>query len=191
MALLTLLLLYFRWEVSREIGVGPWIGFIWLRAEISGRSCEHSNKPSGLYSAKDFLSSCPALKDSDLWSWNHCFMDFVHRPIFQITRKTDIFPSSGEGKETSTLLGPLERTNLNHLTIPTPQDGNKYSLRDVFSSYLEFPKMGKVQKPNDSECYAPSSEPFRFYFHGVSHSFRTDFLLDSIRNDRALLKEWL
>jgi hypothetical protein len=33
----------------------------------------------------------------------------------------------------------------------------------VFSSYLEFRTMGKVQKPGDSECCTPSSEPFRFY----------------------------
>jgi hypothetical protein len=28
----------------------------------------------------------------------------------------DLFPSSDEGRETPTLLGPLERTNLNHWT---------------------------------------------------------------------------
>jgi hypothetical protein len=33
----------------------------------------------------------------------------------------------------------------------------------VSSGYFEFPMMGKVRKPSDSECYAPSSEPFRFY----------------------------
>jgi hypothetical protein len=32
-------------------------------------------------------------------------------------RKVDLFPSPGEGKETSTLLGPLENTNLNHWTF--------------------------------------------------------------------------
>jgi hypothetical protein len=30
-------------------------------------------------------------------------------------RKPDLFPSSGEGKETPTLLGPIERTNLNQV----------------------------------------------------------------------------
>jgi hypothetical protein len=44
------------------------------------------------------------------------FLDFVHRPEFQITRKTtfrqlDRFLSQGEGRET--LLGLLERANLN------------------------------------------------------------------------------
>jgi hypothetical protein len=31
-------------------------------------------------------------------------------------RKLDLFPSSGEGRETPTLLGPLERANLKHWT---------------------------------------------------------------------------
>jgi hypothetical protein len=31
-------------------------------------------------------------------------------------RKLDLFPFSGERKETPTLLGPLERTDLNHWT---------------------------------------------------------------------------
>jgi hypothetical protein len=31
-------------------------------------------------------------------------------------RKVDLFPSSVEGRETPALLGPLERTNLNHWT---------------------------------------------------------------------------
>jgi hypothetical protein len=62
------------------------------------------------------------------------FLDFVHRPEFYILenttiRKLDLFLSSGEGRETPTLLGPLERASLN---------------------------------PSNSECYTPSSEPFRF-----------------------------
>jgi hypothetical protein len=32
-------------------------------------------------------------------------------------QKLDPLPSSGEGRKTSTLLGPLERANLNHWTI--------------------------------------------------------------------------
>jgi hypothetical protein len=31
-------------------------------------------------------------------------------------RKLDVFPSSGEMREASTLLGPLGRANLNHWT---------------------------------------------------------------------------
>jgi hypothetical protein len=29
--------------------------------------------------------------------------------------------------------------------------------------YLEFRAMDKAQKPSDSECYTPSSEPFRYH----------------------------
>jgi hypothetical protein len=41
------------------------------------------------------------------------FLGFVYRPEFEILenatfRKLDLFPSSGDGKETPTLLGPLE-----------------------------------------------------------------------------------
>jgi hypothetical protein len=47
------------------------------------------------------------------------FLDFVYRPVFQEVRNTafgplNMFPSSGEGKESPTLLDPLERANLNH-----------------------------------------------------------------------------
>jgi hypothetical protein len=50
------------------------------------------------------------------------FLDFVHRPEFQIIenttfRKIDLFPFSGEGSETPALLGLLERDNLNHWTL--------------------------------------------------------------------------
>jgi hypothetical protein len=47
------------------------------------------------------------------------FVDFVHSPGFSITRKYNVseigsfFPSSGEGREMPTLLGPLENGNLN------------------------------------------------------------------------------
>jgi hypothetical protein len=35
--------------------------------------------------------------------------------------------------------------------------------KTLFSNYLEFRTMVKVHKPSDSECYAPTLEPFRFY----------------------------
>jgi hypothetical protein len=47
------------------------------------------------------------------------FLDFTHRLmcIKKTTfRKLDLFPSSGEIKVASALLGPLERVNLNHWT---------------------------------------------------------------------------
>jgi hypothetical protein len=49
-------------------------------------------------------------------------MDFVCRLVFykirenKTFRKLDLFPSSCEGWKTPTLLGPLERANLNHWT---------------------------------------------------------------------------
>jgi hypothetical protein len=45
----------------------------------------------------------------------------------------------GEGRETPTLLGPLEIASLGHWT------------------------MDKVQKPSNSECHTPTSEPFSFH----------------------------
>jgi hypothetical protein len=36
----------------------------------------------------------------------------------QMIRKLDLFPSSGEGRgKTPTLLGPLEKANLNHCSV--------------------------------------------------------------------------
>jgi hypothetical protein len=50
------------------------------------------------------------------------------------------------------------------VSIPSPEHPNRTSFGNVvFSSYLEFGMIGKVPKPSDSECYAPSPEPFRFY----------------------------
>jgi hypothetical protein len=47
-------------------------------------------------------------------------------------------------------------------SLPSPEDGNRPSLRNVvFSNNLEFRIMHKVYEPIDSECYTPSSEPFK------------------------------
>jgi hypothetical protein len=53
----------------------------------------------------------------------------------------DLFPSSGEGKETPTLLGSLERINSNYWNPVIPS---------VFQ-YLEFWTMDKIKVPSDSE----------------------------------------
>jgi hypothetical protein len=37
------------------------------------------------------------------------------------------------------------------------------SLEDVVFCFLEYWMMEKVQNPSNSECYMPSSEPFRIY----------------------------
>jgi hypothetical protein len=55
------------------------------------------------------------------------------------------------GEKTGTQLGPLERANLNHWT------------RTETSCSPEYQMMEKVQKPSNSLCYTPSSEPFRIY----------------------------
>jgi hypothetical protein len=74
----------------------------------------------------------------------------VHRPEFQIQestafRKLNVFASSGEGMETSTVLGPLERAdkeeclrlapskgpNTAAVSVPLPEDGNTSSFRNV------------------------------------------------------------
>jgi hypothetical protein len=61
--------------------------------------------------------------------------------LYNITfRKLDLFPSSGEGRETPTLLGHLQRANLYHwarvgVSLPSSEDGNRSSFRNVvFSS---------------------------------------------------------
>jgi hypothetical protein len=47
---------------------------------------------------------------------------------------------------------------------PSHEEGNRSNFRNVrFSTYLEFWITDKVQKPVDSECYTPTSEPFRLY----------------------------
>jgi hypothetical protein len=57
-----------------------------------------------------------------------------------------------------------KRPNRLGVSLSSPGNGNRSSFRNVvFSSYLEFWTMDKVQKPSGSECYTPSLEPFRFY----------------------------
>jgi hypothetical protein len=62
----------------------------------------------------------------------------------------DLFLSSGKGKETPILLGPLERTNLNQwkthglrfnrvgISLQSPEDGNRSVFLNIaFSNFLE------------------------------------------------------
>jgi hypothetical protein len=58
-------------------------------------------------------------------------------------RKLDLFPSSGEGRQTPSLLCPLERANFNRwtsflktqqsicLALPSPEDGKRRSLQNI------------------------------------------------------------
>jgi hypothetical protein len=55
------------------------------------------------------------------------------------------------------------------LFAPSGEDGNRSSFQNaVFSSgffFLEYQRMNKVQKPSNSKCYTPLSEPFRIYMN--------------------------
>jgi hypothetical protein len=65
--------------------------------------------------------------------------------------------------KTPTLLGPIERANLNQ---SSSEDGNRSSFRNVvfFHCYVgKIRTMDKVRKPNISVCYTPSSESYSIY----------------------------
>jgi hypothetical protein len=63
------------------------------------------------------------------------FLDFVHYPVTEVSR---LALSKGHNK-----VG---------VSLPSPEGGNRSSFRNVvFSNYLEFRTMDKVQKPSDSE----------------------------------------
>jgi hypothetical protein len=107
--------------------------------------------------------------------WIAGFLDFGHCPVFWRTQRFGdwiCFSPQVMGRETPTLLAPLERANLNHWTtcasITTAiylrsgfvngDNGKMYSI-----SFLEYRKTDGVQNPNNPECHAPMSEPFRIY----------------------------
>jgi hypothetical protein len=50
----------------------------------------------------------------------------------------------------------------------SPEDRNRSSFQNVvFSSFLEYWMMDKVEKFRNSECYAPLTETFRTYLFKV------------------------
>jgi hypothetical protein len=85
----------------------------------------------------------------------------------------DLFLSSGEGKETSTLLGPLESGNIQAqalckgpnrvcVFLPSSEEGNKSSFRNaVSSSYLESRTMDLQCTHPVTQCCTPRSAFFR------------------------------
>jgi hypothetical protein len=64
-----------------------------------------------------------------------------------------MFPSSDEGRETPTLLGPLKGSNLNYsVHSPSPNLKKETSnFKKLFSTYLAFLLMDKFQNPSESE----------------------------------------
>jgi hypothetical protein len=61
------------------------------------------------------------------------------------------------GERRETFLALSEGPNRVDVSLLSPQDGNRPSFQNVvFSSYLEFSMMNKVQKSSNSECYIPS-----------------------------------
>jgi hypothetical protein len=72
-------------------------------------------------------------------------------------------------KERTSITGPLrlvlsKRSNRIWVFLLLPEEVNGFNWwNDVFSSYLEFRAMYKVQKPSYSESYTPSSQPSKFY----------------------------
>jgi hypothetical protein len=84
-------------------------------------------------------------------------LDFVRRPVFK-KRPEETHFGNGicfrpevKGGETPILLGPVERANPNHWEIT------------ILPNVLAYRTIDKVQKPSNSECYTPSSEPFIIY----------------------------
>jgi hypothetical protein len=80
-------------------------------------------------------------------------MDFVHSPENTVFWKPDLFPSTDEGKETPTLLGPLGSINFNHCTrigvsFPIIWKGKHPISETLFPIYLELQAIHKVRKPS-------------------------------------------
>jgi hypothetical protein len=91
-----------------------------------------------------------------------CPSSGIHNTRKNVSETGSVSVLGQEGK-TPTLLGPLKRSNFNH-----------WMETDLVSETLCFlafiiPDVDKVHKPINSECYTPSSEPFRLYMcWGVS-----------------------
>jgi hypothetical protein len=75
-------------------------------------------------------------------------------------------------------------TQQSRFSLPSPEDGNRSSVRNVlFSSYLEFRPMPKVQEPSNSACFTPTLEPFWFHGPAIQKTFQ-----DGEQHDRDV---WL
>jgi hypothetical protein len=78
------------------------------------------------------------------------FQDFSHRPEFEIPEK--MFLSKGPNRA--------------GVSLPSPEGGKKDPVSETSCFVVSgIPGDGYVHKLINSECYTPSSEPFRFYMH--------------------------
>jgi hypothetical protein len=88
---------------------------------------------------------------------------FCNLPVVGI-KKTRVRNTSKTGPVIQWLRLDLTKGTNRVGVSPWPENRNRSSFRNViFSSYLEYRTMDRVHKPSVSECYAPSSEPFRLY----------------------------
>jgi hypothetical protein len=79
-------------------------------------------------------------------------VDFAHRPDFCTTRKHKVL-ETGSGSVLSPCLALSKGPNRVGVSLPSPEDGNRSSFRNVvFSSYLEFGTMDKPTNPVIKSC---------------------------------------
>jgi hypothetical protein len=68
------------------------------------------------------IQAAYSTEEREIWIQNHRFLDSVLRPVFLALENTTVqklylFSFSSEGRETSILLGPLERANFHPVTF--------------------------------------------------------------------------
>jgi hypothetical protein len=94
---------------------------------------------------------------------NYWVLDFAHHPEFQMLenttfRKLDLFPPSGEARETPTLLGQStliqwlrlalsEGPNRVGVSFPSPEERNRFSFGNVSSSIWNSGRRAKSRNP--------------------------------------------
>jgi hypothetical protein len=121
-------------------------------------------------------------------------LSFVRNSNSKKTRrfwKPSLFRSSGDRRDTPTLLGPLERAKSLYLALskgpkrmsPSPHlrtETDPVSRNVVFSCIYNSRTMDKLRKRNTSEFCTPSSEPFRFYLKKLTLCHSTNRVTDKL-----------